>query len=309
MFFPHLVGCVAVHHYVTGTSACLGGFLITQVSISLCSAAIVPYLCKLFWCSAASIDPSHCCLGVIGRLSCCSSGFLIRPMSARASCPGPTSYVCQILLLTSFSKMFSWFWGDLCSAPFHCSHISHATFHNFFMISAIHLWLDLQDRSCFQFCSCCSLHSILNHPSQMYCFPICSCSWWRGLLLCSRSVLSGEFHIHRELISCSWMCPSVPSCFSQSSICFSDLFHNLHTCGCGHVKMCALSSTCVAQQGHCANVRNFHHCMFFPVAKCPDTHLATHCLLFIGNSCIALPVDSQSILFQIPNNNSCHFSQ
>jgi len=219
-------------------------------------------------------------------------------------------YICQIVSLASFSNMFSLFWGDSCRAPFHCSHMSQATFHSFLMISAIHHQLGLRDLSCFQICFCFSLHSMLSYPSHMYCFLICDCSCCSGSCSCLLPAFFGSFHIlHNVFISCSHMLGSVPSCFSQSLIFINDLHQSSCACCSGHLRMCFLSSAVLSHRGHCAGVRNFHLCMFFPVVKCPDMYFATHLHWLTGSSCIAWPIDSQSILFQIPWESVRRFSQ
>jgi len=160
-----------------------------------------------------------------------------------------------ILLLVSFLIMFSLFWDNSCNALFHCSHMSHATFHSFLMISTVHLLLDFLERACFHSWSCCSRHSILNHPSQMYCFPILSWVWLGSVS--SECVVPGSFHVHKYSISSWQRCVSVPLSLSHLSRSASDF----------SLRMCILSLRVWVHLGHCAKVQNFHLCMFLPVAK------------------------------------------
>jgi len=57
-------GCCLVGqwHCVTGAGACLGGFLITHIAISLCLASIFPCSWSCFRCTAEAIESIHCCL-------------------------------------------------------------------------------------------------------------------------------------------------------------------------------------------------------------------------------------------------------
>jgi len=194
--------------------------------------------------------------------------------------------------------MFSLFWANSCNALFHCSHMSHATFHSFSMISAVHLLLDFLKRACFHSWSCCSHHSILNHPSQMYCFPILSWVWLGSIL--SECVVPGSFHVHMYSISSWQRCVSVPSYLRHLSRSASDFSHSARAVGLGHLRMCALSLRVWVHLGHCAEVWNFPLCLFLPVAKWPKMYFAIQHLRFGGISLIALPIDSQSMVFHTP---------
>jgi len=201
--------CVGGQCWEAGTSASLVGFWITHISMSLCSAIIAPCSCSCFLWRAASMDSSHCLLMCSGWPRWCLRECFISPILILANCPGLMVYICQILLLVSFSRIDSQLCLDSCRALFLWSHMSQATFHSFLMISDVHLWLDLWDISCFQICSCCYLHSMLSHPSQMYCFPICAFLLSRDS--CWGVGASGDIHVCRVCMSCSHMCVLVPS--------------------------------------------------------------------------------------------------
>jgi len=182
-------------------------------------------------------------LVVTGRLSWGSTGFFRNPMSTCANWLGPSAYICLIWSLMSFSRIASQLSADAWRALFHCSHMSHATFHNFLIISDVQHLLGLWDQICFHICSCWCHHSMLSQPSQIYCFPILFCliiSWSWPVLMSS-----GEFHVLSMCISWSLMVTLVPLFFSQSSNCFSDLSH-CHACLYPGMWVCALCLLAVA---------------------------------------------------------------
>jgi len=215
MFFPSLfhygVGlCVWCQfrcecHCEVGIGVGLVGFLTTHVSMSHCSAIIAPCLCSFLLWRAAVIDSSQSFLVWSGCpkwwLSVCD----MSPKLVLANWPGPIAYVCVILSFVSHLRIASQFCSDLWIVSFHCSHMSHAMFHYFFIISDVQHWLDFLDFICFQIWSCCHLHSMLNHPSQMWCIPILFCSS-RG----ESCVVDGGLIVVQVQSPCmSWRCLSL----------------------------------------------------------------------------------------------------
>jgi len=146
-------------HCDTWTGGHQIGFQITHVSSNCCSANMDPCSWICFRFSAAFIESTHWCFVLSRSWRCCSSGFFMSLKSALASWPIPTEYICLIFSLMSFSRRSSLLRLDSCRASFHCSHMSHAMFHNFLISSKVQCWLDFLDRSRFHTWSCCALHS------------------------------------------------------------------------------------------------------------------------------------------------------
>jgi len=187
---------------------------------------------------------------------------------------------------------------ELWRASFRCSHISHAMFYSFLSNSAIHCWLDFHIQNCFHIWSWWSHHAWLSQPSQRYCLPMASCS--AKTVGCSDELVFGVFQVHKYSIRYSHRARSVPSSLSQVSNYFSDFSHRIWVVGAGQVRMWCLSSCGTVHCRHCIEDWNCHHCIFFPIAKCPNTYLETQWWWLIGSSCSALLIESQWIVFQIP---------
>jgi len=115
--------------------------------------------------------------------------------------------------------------------------------------------------------------------------------------LSNLSTSSDEFQVHSICMSWILIFLSVPLLFNQSSNCFKDNSHFSCALVSGQVRMCSLSSIRCEHLGHCADDWNCHLCMFLPMAKWPDTYFDTQHWQWIGSSCMAWPMDSQSICF------------
>jgi len=186
---------------------------------------------------------------------------------------------------------------------FCCSHMSHATFHNFLISSKVQHWLDFLDRICFHAWSSCSLHSWLSQPSQMCCVPIAFCASI-GVSGVS-TVTFGRVQFLRYNISWVHISLSMFLSLSHNSNSFINFSHHSWAAVAGHVIMWYLSSCGLWHLGHWAEDWNSHHCVFFHVAKCPDMYLDTEHWYLMGSSFIALPMESQLMVFQMPYDILC----
>ena len=142
-----------------------------------------------------------------------------------------------------------------CNTPFRNRHMSHEICHILMMSERTHLRCDLFDFDCWMKAFCASFHSSATNPRKnadqpmLDCFPIalemmfeeeslygigvrCSLHAWRWSMIISVIVGAVEFLCNH--------CRRLDNA----------LFHAAFESGCGHCKMCVVSSPSNPQIGH-----------------------------------------------------------
>jgi len=199
--------------------------------------------------------------------------------------------------------MLCWLSSLVCNTLLQCSHRSQEVFHSFFRISVIYHLLDFLNQVCTQNASCMVLHCLLSQtPMNVSCLI---CIWASS----TRFPLDGQgvsaYQCSRA-ISSWWIIHGSVCCVFNHFVRSVRAAVQMHyATGSLHLTTCSLVSLVSVHWGHWADVQNFHHCIFFPWPKCPDTSLVTHCLLLASSEAIALLMTSQSMSLQT-SSVGCH---
>jgi len=214
----------------------------------------------------------------------------------------------QILVLMSFSKIWTFAILEVCSSSFLCVHRSHEMSHNFFINSITHRLLDLcilivAQNFAYSVChSCDSLPSMKrSHPSQ-FC-------WMTACKFVIGKRFAPEYQLHNPAIIASTSLGSVFAEHSHPSRSCIALFQHSCAVGAEHQSMCCLSCSSCWQWGQWLAILNRHLLIFLPCANSPVASLVTHFHLLQGTSVMALHTASQSTCAAVPFPNWFFFVQ